>query len=335
MASGDEPGFGGQDYRAENLHALIEGMDSQQRQRFRSSVIDHTIWYVERALASDETLAQNLIVAVRAATNGDTSQLDSFLSSIDSLEYFVREMISRLIDAARTPDEETTAVLARQTAMWAQELLSPRQGSWPGASSDGTKEEWIVRRWQVEAAWAILRGGNPPANDGVLNDPLQHAYASSNLKRLIAHMSPSQWQAFRHSLISQAARIADTVLPSEQRDFGARRCLELVNQHLDMPDKTVLAECAAITEKYMKRLTTLAHGEPSPIEIHAAFHCANALMQGDERFTDSVLFALYSAAKQMPYGDQWLKDHPIREWQIEAAWSILNDTPIPPLELTP
>src|SRR5205814_3322002 len=98
---------------------------------------------------------------------------------------------------------ERAAYLARQIAMSARYIEDRgRVRASQELFSESHKEDWIARRWQVEAASAILRAGKIPAPDSVLNDALQRDYVSSNLPNLVARMNRTQFERYKRAMLA-------------------------------------------------------------------------------------------------------------------------------------
>lgn len=324
-------------YVAGNLRGLIHLMDKNQQVRFRHVLLEYSLWHIDKVLPPDVEYANQITQELRAWFKDPSPHHIETAFSIhnalghpnyfDTIDFGVRRVLGRLLHVVSVSALEEGALTARQLVQECGSLERIRRNLGTRFDEHRVDQQvlWIALRWQVEAAWAIMRGAKIPAPNAKVDDPRQLAYIANDLGALISYMSASQFRNYRQHLMTKAVEFAKRVLPAEEKYTSQHQWLDLIESALNR-DSTAIEALTKVSWQHFKSIRMATETPP-------AVYCVNAVLERDfTQAIDLIGFALIDAARRFPDGDQWIKDHPIREWMIEVAWAILHDDPIPSLE---
>jgi hypothetical protein len=337
-------------YLAGNFKALIEMLSDEQQQQFRKVIYRQAAGCVVEGLRqlpeakrSDPTVGDFLPFAEAVANwahdpgydiPDEIDNLAGRLAEVDEEEEAIPEYIYVLLEGVL---ERDLRVAADDAVIAAVDI---------GAMDDRRDllliAEKVLEHWHLETAWHLLRGVplpvapdiSPPALEALARD-LPHMYEMQNLEALLGGMDASQ-----------AARLRQEVLRQTVLQMKAL----LSNHTLTQQMKNWLVEFEACASE----------GSTNPVERYPIIRAALLaspdksrelfLLQRLSDVFDSVLgmeatiFGVtYQSALCMrlaartayPGMNNLTLEKSIHTWHLEAAWAILNNTPIPPLELAP
>jgi hypothetical protein len=204
----------------------------------------------------------------------------------------------------------------------------------------------LVAEWQLEAAWAVLRGAaippEPHIDTATLGNLLADAhwcYEKRLLGLLARQFSLAQWMQFRSAILHQALWLLESCLHADQvsaalasADHRAR--IEQIRRWLDHPGTLTKPEHQqAMWEAGKLRRGSFAAGDAIAMTI--------TLFDPDtvpeiHSLHDATIVTIVASLFEGHYDDNSTIHNRMRrreqahQWQIEAAWAIFNHTPIPP-----
>jgi hypothetical protein len=199
-----------------------------------------------------------------------------------------------------------------------------------------------LEHWYLDVAWALLRGRpiphldiDPQTIDSLLTDA-EHWYRRKHLELLVHQMNSAQDMEFKRAVLQQALHLIDTI-PGDsyssddlKRIDSARRWFaqpELVAREFPAADRAADGERKIIgTSPTLSATHSLLRAfviEPN--------HDFELKLPYVERVSELArhLFSMRDGVSY--YATDDIRDR-VRHWQIEAAWAILHDQPIPSLE---
>jgi hypothetical protein len=201
-----------------------------------------------------------------------------------------------------------------------------------------------AKRWQVEAAWAILQHRDPPPLDNLEPGDAEANYRAARLDLLIARMSEEQQIRFRQALLRQFL-LGVTPIPDQAGESLRamwQTYLECTYHWLDTPTiNSILHMKTTARQIQWEAGQSRRHPAPTVIEHN--------LVDAVWQIYNCAVHDLHEAAmKNLAYRHSfWSWDAPPaaedetipvnqhrRDWQLDTAWAILHDQPIPPQEPT-
>jgi hypothetical protein len=369
MSTGDEPALGGQSddnvpmissvqtraiadargaYTVGNLHALFNQMSGEQRDIFEHAVIRHA-WELRaradggeirirnpeaRDMASyvERWLDQPSVVRSQDVIERAISELDRF-SEWDGIIFdFVQAIIGETWHASR----------------FAVALACVIHNF--GSLAHRSQVEKIVTQWHLDIAWALIQGRNLPpypvidvqAADAAISD-LSQMFKERNLDALIFAFTEEQASQFRNLIFSQALSSVKKVLPRSLFHRTARSTFAVLSKwHTDaaVPDQETYSRLLGELNQRTYRHEIYPWLKSLLIQVYATEQDVQSQNAPDtlSRLAEAVWHAISGAEsrdKNRTPITYIQAESLVRAWQLEAAWAILHDDPIPPLELTP
>jgi hypothetical protein len=339
-------------YLAGNFKALIEMLNVEQRGAFRAALTGQAVWYMDRLVQAGYGEQQPLIADMRrwltelnAASAAQYAMLTHIIVNTDTEHHLLRQLASHverfLSCLVLLGDEVLTARFGGNIAAGVSDLaFFYRVGIWNRAQTHETALQAVsaTRRWQADALWALLRGRSLPALDGFISGDAQGEYRTQNLPGLIARMIPPQRDQFKRAIVMQLAgslpgRVVETDLVDDWRVL-----IDVLNAWNKSPSAN-MAE--AVIRSAQQIIDTVTQGlwdssrpvptDPGRYQVMKIAQTVQRVMQGGDdlersakEVIDNLRDVLSEPGSQANPG--W--------WQIEAAWAILHDDPIPPLEVS-
>jgi hypothetical protein len=156
------------------------------------------------------------------------------------------------------------------------------------------------------------------------------AYLAGNLDALIGRLSPAQQLAFRQAVVRQCIHtLEQRLVPDLENDQDAYKGLHFARRWLDDPDSVNVeqAKIAALGE--------IIDGGVRYHDYHEVFLEPIFLIAADDlsQAARHAIHAVTTVALWAPRGEGAQEIiEAARRWQVEAAWAILRDQPIPALE---
>jgi hypothetical protein len=332
-------------YLAGNLDALIERMSDQQRNTFKHAVLQWA-WEISVQAEADELRLRSpeMHEAARCVERWLTQPIPGYLQDVqealDRLDWWDEpdQMMFDFVEAVVTkPLFATAFAIDRVAYMHNLDSLAHE-----------LQIQKIVRQWPLDVAWGLLQGKNLPqypAIDAQTIDAaisnLPRMFKDQNLNALIFAFNEDQAYQFWHQILGQALTALEKVLPRSFFDRTARNAFTVLSKcHTDATEPNWEAY-----SHLMGDLLQRTHRNMIYLWLHTLFAHFYA---PDQRFDDApgqlcrsaeevqhVICAAESGGQSRTHSTYKRIQDQVYAWQLEAAWAILHDDPIPPLELTP
>jgi hypothetical protein len=149
-------------------------------------------------------------------------------------------------------------------------------------------------------------------------------------------MSLNQQHDFKQIMIRNGIRAARLALPPHDQDRGEHNCLDLAERWLNDPGQSLMTQCMIATASYRSVLPHDLNGYIHYQEIHPAVYVAEAVSYEElTEVAETIGTAIQVQGIYRYDQDDYSSPYSVSWWQMEVAWAILHDDPIPPLELTP
>lgn len=144
-------------YLAGNLRALVEHMDEYQNRRLKQRVVQQLIFLIESSEFAELPLLCSYLQAVQSWVNNPTEEVAAAIS----------DLTIGLHTLAPSPCVSAVGFLIRLAASNPYSLIMANgcYASIAGHKASIASLAILTNpfgRWQVEAAWAILQGKEPP-----------------------------------------------------------------------------------------------------------------------------------------------------------------------------
>jgi hypothetical protein len=179
------------------------------------------------------------------------------------------------------------------------------------------------------------------------------AYLARNLDALVQNFDEDQRSQLFHVMLDQARRCVEAIIPLRPDEDISRAWFDVITGWVDDPQ--LARKRAHATMHYtppfdvppddyvihhaLRRLAYLASfvGEvmERPDRIAIVFEMLPGVIGVCARAFNDTPYDSYSESVTDANPTHIAAATRSREWMIEAAWAILSDKPVPPLELTP
>jgi hypothetical protein len=369
VTSGDEPRLGGTGeddapmissvqtrviadargaYLAGNFRALIKLLNDDQRRAFGAALVTQALWHVDRLVESGYASDRHAIAEIRswlADLEPVSAERYANLAQFFVLDGTETHLISQLAMYAQRfisyyvvlHDEVIGARFAGTIAAAVSDLEHFHTvGSWDRADTHRASRRAVsaARRWQAEAIRALLQNRELPALEGFISEDAQGEYRSHNLPALIERMTAQQRSRFKRALLMQLASSLTARDVDADLAEGWQTLISALNAWVAAQSsaETVIISAQQVIQTIERRLWDSrlpVPTEPRPYRIMRIAQDVKKMMtDGDdlERIAEGIAITLLEQG--------WSGRSP-NWWQIESAWAILHDDPIPPLEIAP
>jgi hypothetical protein len=204
----------------------------------------------------------------------------------------------------------------------------------------------IIADWQLAAAWAVIQGAGVPSppdtDDAALEIYLQDVhwcYEKRKLPLLMRLLSTEQLNVFRTMILQQSLWLikngfsADQWLPEDQT------WIDKASAWLIQSEPLTLAQYLNDLEDFDDYREQSPHREPITL-LMMMFDPDRTSTGYQQNFPDMAVLLTGFAETSAPALNIRLRPGVMQKrnimaaWQVEAAWAILHDQPIPPLEST-
>jgi hypothetical protein len=322
-------------YTVGNLDALVEAMSAEQRITYRVAVIRQVLGVfkgeIARRALTNPALQDFLAAMDRWLAEPTDANAASLIQHINSLENNIplEFGLQKLAFAVGTPKPDFPRYVRGIIA---------ESGSLPALHTEVLNA--LITQWQLEAAWAVMRRSaippEPASDSAALEGLLGNAhwcYEKRLLNLLVQHFTLAQWVQFRNAILHQAVWLVDHGLPPDRVSPDYRVWVDQAQHWLDQPaemTKQVHQQAmwavgqfrrrSAPTSDALAMLVTLF--DPDAVPQHQALH-------------DATIVTIIASIFAGPYADnstvekRMLRRETAHQWQIEAAWAIYNNEPIP------
>lgn len=294
---------------------LVHRMSAEQRLRFKQAVVRHAIEQAERVLppeAEDKGHRRCLEAARRWLDDpSEENAKAAWTAAWVGIEGAPSYPTATQAESAAWLAARGTAEAAGEADTHRAALLANVQAQvtivLEGVTAAGKRAEEATQHGKdryLEIAWRILQGQDTPANTA------QDAQAGESFGAAMEQMSRDQSQALAAALERQARR------------YGERAYAQAPAPWLDRPESgersAIYASPGANTQTSLENQVGNALRDLAAVQASVAEAPQLALRKAAE-----------SVWKAATYAGEWHAS----EWQVEAAWAILRDMEIPPLEV--
>jgi hypothetical protein len=332
-------------YLTGNFKALIKQMDDQQRITFRKGVIRFVI----------DTLHTDILQAAQSR-NPD---LFAYLSEVDQWLADTTEANQRQInERSRTPGSISAHIpLEAGLRLISLAIVTESPYDFADCAARGLDTAmalpfvrgqviWsLVKEWYHEAAWCILCSAKLPPHPQISPDRITSLFADAerwyrlrSLGLLIYSLNDEHRESFRRVMLCEALRLI-TAVPVQVWPDGILPIIEQVRRwHADPEMLTIEAHYEVVN-----RIESFPETSTSYKALQALVGTFAPTINYDEDEIDlphvvhlpRLAWETHAITARRSRREKQIVRQTVLDWQIEAAWAILHDTPIPPLELTP
>jgi hypothetical protein len=355
MTTGDEPALGGWSegnspmissvqthvfasargaYVTGNPRALIKLIKPEQKLKLRQFLVEGTLREMETFLADSghRGECEHYVEAIRDWLNnpGETvhNRLADLRGTVDALpEYRMRRGLYHLMSIILKDDP----VFYTQSAIII--IVKPEHRLRTALRS-------VVDEWLLESAWAFIRLKLPAIALATTVDVLEAVRADADRMHrearvdvLIDLMSVEQQHQFRQTLLTHTMNHVTSILAAQDLDQQERDWLQklqaLIRGEFTLERHELRAWYRQIADsgsRYFSAFCSIISAMTSFSLFSLALSCENTttFVDGFEKPPGKLRWRPRSDTRRQ-----------VRHWQADAAWAILHDTPIPPLELEP
>jgi hypothetical protein len=330
-------------YLAGHLGGVIGRLEEIQQHTFRQAALNFMLWYADQAF-------QHLDLNTNVRVSFEEIKASLLQREIpdpppnvihwgdDDYDTATRR-VSRLLDTLESVQSSSSifeftqnAMSAALTAYSAERVLRiPALNSriFQDEMRNTARMEFLIWRYMLEAAWLLLHGRNPLTVQDFLTDERQFGYRSADLESIVNRMNEHQRMQFKLLLIRQGIDEVCRVLPPDGNHTAEHQCLDAAREWLDTPGDATL------------RVVMTAHKSLTRFDRPAAqrtLRNVSSLMDAI-RISNVVRVAKMVLEIAEHSADPESESQPLENqnkalwWQVEAAWAILIDQLVPPIEM--
>lgn len=373
-------------YRVGDLDGLVRCMTPDQQATWRRALIQQALWYLnavltspveQRVLAlaerwvqspSDDTLDELLKLVfesgmLRPLTLPDwqpqshSQQVQLSLATSPGAEK-IRYLLQALVADSTEDAASAVTTIAASTVPFSGDA-----GAITGAVNAMVA---VARRWQLDAAWAVLQDRPFPPFQAITPDA-EGDYRAGRLGPLLARLSEDQQRRYRIALMSLLlSRVPPGPYHPMREDVRRQwqACLDAARRWLEEPEAThaaALRQAVALLEqmapeprpgglaalRLLLDLSAFAQDELARTALAAA-RAMEQTVAGDLSKAAASIAALELSYLESADLDDEMFDEDAEEvdrpaphpgptrkqaewWALEAVWAILNEQPLPPL----
>jgi hypothetical protein len=331
-------------YEARNLEALFNAMDADQQLVFRQAVIREMLNIIRPEIEHEAAIHPALFDFLR-----ELDEWLNFPTEENMMRLYERQIgdtlnigepIStriRSLNASAYSAHHYSIDAATYTMLYVPEQVFPQEPQWSIRYN-------LTKDWVIEVGWAILHGRNvPPLNlDAAHIETLcrdtERWYRRKDLPILIHLMTSDQRAQFKQLVQQQAMRHIETV-PAERWTSDARSLIEQARQWLIDPSTLNQADYEEISTLYHIKSFKYEQERRPDISLSAAvclidtFCDESTSYELDTSYTSAFLGVTTYVRQILEGGKDWKLDtrQAAHQWQLDTAYAILTDQPIPPL----
>lgn len=301
-------------YHVGNLRALLERMDEAQGLHFRQALMRQLVWKMDLASYFGEQSAFRDLLQrwSEHPSHALAEQIRAFIFPANHRLTPLRWGFT-VANLIRSINLYGAAAAVRE--LWRDRRYDPPTGA-------ATGDEIAAQQWQLDAAWAILRGRDLPAfppqgNQVSLFDSVreriesgyQGAYLPRHLDALIERMSGDQRRRFHQRVVRQGLdEVQRLTAPGAA---GMQPCLDAIRRWLEQPD----------SERALHIFELAYQGEHEPADGALLMSLASAIS------ADTPALAAEHCRRVLKLsGETWTEmDESALRLQVETAWAILQD----------
>jgi hypothetical protein len=372
-------------YRAGDLDGVVRCMTADQQATWRRALIQQALWHLNAIMTSpveqrvlglaqrwaqrpsDETVDEliNLVFAsgiVRPLTlphwqpQSRLQQVRLSMATSPGAEK-IRYLLQALVADAHDEAASAVTTLAATTV--------PFRGDAGAVTEAVNAMVAVARRWQLDAAWAVLYERPLPPFPALTHDA-EGDYRAGRLGALLARLSDDQQRRCRIALMSL---LLSRIPPGPYRPMKEavrqqwQACLDAARRWLEEPGARhagALRQAVVLLEqmapepppqgpaalRLLLDLSAFAHDELARTALAVA-RALDQTVAGDLGETAAIAALELSYLESADLDDEMFDEDadeadrpaphpgPTRKeaewWELEAAWAILNGQPLPPL----
>lgn len=380
------PGEAEAKYRAGDLDGLARSMTPDQQATWRRALVQQALWHLNAVLTSPVeqrvlALAQRWVQSPSDATLDELIKLVFESGMVRPLPLRDRQSQSRLrqvqLSMATSPGAEKIryllqALVAESTDDAASAVATIAASTVPFSGDAGAITEavnamvTVARRWQLDAAWAVLQDRPLPPFQAITPDA-EGDYRAGRLGPLLARLSDEQQRRYRIALMSLLLKRIPPGPYHPLREAVLRQwqaCLEAARRWLEEPEAThaaALRQAVTLLEqmgpeprpqgadalRLLLDLSAFAQDELARTALAVA-RAMDETVAGDLNKAATAIAALELSYLESADLDDEMFDEDAEEvdvpaphpgptrkqaewWALEAVWAILNEQPLPPL----
>jgi hypothetical protein len=339
-------------YLTGNLRALVRLMREPQVASFKHAIIQNlwdSINPVERILHLDVRIDELIEAAslveqwLEHPTDTQINQIRQAMGT-DAIDNYDSWLGDLLLATASTSIFDTCKLTITAALLDQDEF-----------SGSNIALQSILKQWQLDTAWAILREQRVPPYPATDQQTLSYAltdlprmYREKNFDALVQAFTLDQRHQFRHSILSVALNHLQKMLPRSPFQTIGQEWLRVMAKWLDKP---AMPDAAAVErfnntmrERYYRLYLDTTYRAFRELILAFEATRSTGLPFSAISFNDAmshitvVVFNYHIVKSPRPLHDTALEPiwqrvrYRIEDWQLEAAWAILHDYPVPPLE---
>jgi hypothetical protein len=337
-------------YLAGNLDALIEAMREDQRLDFKMAMLRQAYTYFQTSILQVPAAEPEHPILYQLA-----EQIGMWLQQSGHIDSGgLRSSLDSLMTHPQTDQERNLYILIEVTADLHLDLS-------PAAIKRAAHlfnridlpvhhnaRHVVMHQWHLDLAWSILGGLRQPGAPSFDEygakfqpDDLHRVYHYGNLAVLTSVMTQDQLNYFRSLILTEPLRLIEHLpIPAEWQS-AVRAQIRKLRRWLRGANEPTPGQYYKFTVAM-----NLLH-DPDDYRLRAISVAGQALrlLTRDGRMLEgNAAYGAHSAALAIAYASaSTIASHQheaaerasrnVDRWHLELAWAILNDTPIPPLEL--
>jgi hypothetical protein len=337
-------------YLAGNLDALITRMSDEQTNSFKHAIVQWA-WAQtigtraesgEIRLSSPEMHEAGRCIE-RWLEHPSAGHLQDIEQALETLDWF-DEPDQLMFDFV----EAIVSIAARTSAFTVDGLPFMEAGISPAHESH---LQTIIRQWHLDVAWAILQGRHLPPYPAIdaqtldlaISD-LPYMYQEQNLDALIFAFTEEQALRFRYLMFDKALNAVEKSIPGGPIGKWARDHFATISNWLDDPARPDEATYTHLSNRLLKSpyyplhaiflsLRKLSEALNTTSREYRAGHTETAIKHATLAVTYIIAEAASVTGNHSRSSTALVNVYPqVHTWLLNAAWAILHDAPIPPLE---
>jgi hypothetical protein len=339
-------------YLAGNLRALVDSMSHEQQLTFRHSIVREAALVVRELIERwsgeskpiPESVQQDLDIALRWVAAPGAGSLEAVAVRAQDIrpgrlyltnpETIVQRLLVTIVQHEAIAAQEVTRVFYTGRTIEDYSSVDRRRGN-----ARNEVQRVLLNRWFLDNAWAIRQGKGPlpaPLMDADRLDALSrdsdNMRRTGNLYALVDLLDYSQVEQFRQIVISTSIACIKRTIPRYFSTFDADQAvLDTLQQWLESDVEFSSDDLY----RHFRELPGRARRDPFAKAIEKVARCfiVGWPVETIASFCTEAIYLLHQGASDLPaeYNIVIETGARFKQWQVDVAWAILHDNPIPPL----
>jgi hypothetical protein len=339
-------------YLAHNLEALVSLMDSPQRRQFRFAAVRHALMFVApmieahpESLQRPSGLADTFQALCHTLQEPNKENIERLIMHLErhrennfSREYIpfgadaVFDLLDAIVGLGSDYVDKNCAIRAINTA---QEIMNPQFNL-----AYATETQDLVQQWYLDSAWSILQGRDmlppPDLDNDTLHARLSDAdtmYREGRLIPLLYLMNTEQRQRFKRILREEAFHSLEHYTTAHPSSDEVQTIVNTIRGWMAQPDGP---PDEAVTRLHDQYRSSSHPGSDWDFDrmMSDLLNCFSADGHRDQVKSAyaTVIFAGSITLEADPSTNDDEKEAQLTRWNLELAWAILHDQPLPLLK---